>query len=95
MVARKIQRKSRSKTKSKSAKRAARPAARQTQAAKFPAVAFIGVGNMAEEMVNAAVNSGWPRHRLFLTHRRPERRAELRPGRGSPGVHGRKGGRDR
>ena len=32
---------------------------------------------MAQEMVNAAVKSGWPRHRLFLTHRRPERRAEL------------------
>ncbi|MSO55117.1 MAG: hypothetical protein EXQ90_08395 [Rhodospirillales bacterium] len=64
--------------KSKSPKRAVRKvASKKSSSSKFPAVAFIGVGNMAEEMVNACVNSGWPRDRLFLTHRRPERRAEL------------------
>ncbi len=43
----------------------------------LPVVAFIGVGNMAEAMLDCAVTSGWPREKLLLTHRREDRRAEL------------------
>ena len=43
----------------------------------YPLVAFVGVGNMAEAMVERAIAQGWPRDRLRLTHRRPNRRAEL------------------
>ncbi|MBM3523318.1 MAG: hypothetical protein FJX57_10205, partial [Alphaproteobacteria bacterium] len=44
---------------------------------KLPAVAFIGVGTMAEAMVDKAIAGGWPRDRLILTHRRAERRQAL------------------
>jgi pyrroline-5-carboxylate reductase len=43
----------------------------------LPTVAFIGVGTMMEAMVDKAIDGGWPRQRLLLTHRRPERREEL------------------
>ena len=43
----------------------------------LPVVAFIGVGSMAEAMLDCAVANGWPRERLLLTHRREDRRAEL------------------
>jgi pyrroline-5-carboxylate reductase len=43
----------------------------------FPTVAFIGVGTMMEAMVDKAIESGWPRERLLLTHRRADRREEL------------------
>src|SRR5262245_52640531 len=43
----------------------------------LPTVAFIGVGTMMEAMVDKAIQGGWPREQLLLTHRRPERRAEL------------------
>ena len=44
----------------------------------LPVVAFIGVGSMAEAMVDCALANGWSRDRLLLTHRRENRRAELR-----------------
>jgi pyrroline-5-carboxylate reductase len=44
---------------------------------KTPVVAFIGVGSMAEAMIDRAIAGGWPRNRLILTHRRAERRREL------------------
>jgi pyrroline-5-carboxylate reductase len=43
----------------------------------LPTVAFIGVGTMMEAMVDKAIEGGWPRERLLLTHRRAERREEL------------------
>ncbi len=43
----------------------------------FPTVAFIGVGTMMEAMVDKAIEGGWPRERLLLTHRRADRREEL------------------
>jgi pyrroline-5-carboxylate reductase len=45
--------------------------------AEMPLLAVIGVGTMAEAVVGLAIEKGWPRHRFILTHRRPERRAEL------------------
>ena len=43
----------------------------------LPAVAFVGVGTMMEAMVDKAIEGGWLRDRLLLTHRRADRRAEL------------------
>lgn len=58
------------------ARKSAKPASKRANA-NLPMVAFIGVGHMAEAMVASALKSGWPRERIILTHRRPERRAEL------------------
>lgn len=44
---------------------------------RLPTVAFIGVGTMMEAMVDKAIEGGWPRSKLLLTHRRAERRQEL------------------
>jgi pyrroline-5-carboxylate reductase len=49
-----------------------------------PIVAFIGVGTMMEAMVDKAIEGGWPRERLLLTHRRSERREELASRFGTP-----------
>ena len=43
----------------------------------LPTAAFIGVGTMMEAMVDKAIDGGWPRERLLLTHRREDRRQEL------------------
>ena len=45
---------------------------------KLPVVAFVGVGTMAEAMIGCALAGGWPRERILLTHRRDDRRAELK-----------------
>jgi pyrroline-5-carboxylate reductase len=44
---------------------------------RFPTIAIIGVGEMGEAIVHFALEGGWPRDRLILTHHRAERRAEL------------------
>ncbi len=43
----------------------------------LPVVAFIGVGTMAEAMVDKAIEGGWPRERILMSHRREDRRREL------------------
>ena len=45
--------------------------------ADLPIFTVVGVGEMAEAMVRFALDAGWPRDRLILTHHRAERRAEL------------------
>lgn len=45
--------------------------------AEMPSLAVVGVGTMAEAVVGLAMEKGWPRDRFILTHRRPDRRAEL------------------
>lgn len=44
----------------------------------FPSVAVVAAGTMAEAIVEAAIDVGWPRSSFTLTHRRSERRRELR-----------------
>jgi pyrroline-5-carboxylate reductase len=43
----------------------------------LPTVAFIGVGTMAEAMVDKAIEGGWPRERILMSHRREEDRKSV------------------
>ncbi len=42
-----------------------------------PTWGLIGVGSMGEAVLRLALESGWPRSDFVVTHRRPQRRAQL------------------